>query len=92
MGTGSCPEERLSTGRLHTRRGSWVSACSGGCTGSEQHTATYYYTLPNDFSEQLSVRFVRVEVKYIWFQLLILQSIAKQNCSTNEVNGSLALQ
>lgn len=81
MDTGSYPEERPSTGRLHTRRGSWAPACSGGCTGSEQHIiGTHYinqYTLPNDVSEQLSVRFVRVEVKYIWFQLPILQSIVK---------------
>jgi hypothetical protein len=35
---------------------------------------------------------VRVEMKYVWFQLPVLQSIAKQNSGMNEVDSSLTLQ
>jgi hypothetical protein len=45
----------------------------------------------NNVPEQFSVRFVRVEMKYVWFQLPVLQSIAKQNSGMNEVDSSLTL-
>ena len=78
-------------GRIPGEGAGHKSAVEGG---HDEHRSPCQpsHVIPNNVPEQFSVRFVRVEMKYVWFQLPVLQSIAKQNSGMNEVDSSLTLQ